>query len=268
MSTDDANRRWTRSMPEAYERHLVPVFFRPFATDLASRAAALRPDAVLELAAGTGALTSALLDAVPTASVVASDLNEAMVTAGSAREPRADWRQADAQKLPFEDGVFDLVLCQFGVMFFPDRPSAYAEVRRVLAPQGRFLFSSWGPLASHGFGAAFQTALEQSMPDGAPSFLEDVPHGYTDPAVVAADLAAAGLALTSTEEVTLEGVAQSAASVATGLLTGTPVSAALQTRDDAQTLQATVTQKMTDRLGNGSVTAPMTATVYLAQHQA
>jgi hypothetical protein len=95
-----------------------------------------------------------------------------------------------------------------------------------------------------------------------------VPHGYTDPAVVAADLAAAGLALTSTEEVTLEGVAQSAASVATGLLTGTPVSAALQARDDVQTLQATVTQKMTDRLGNGSVTAPMTATVYLAQHQA
>ncbi|MEV0480255.1 class I SAM-dependent methyltransferase [Streptomyces sp. NPDC050508] len=68
-------------MPEAYERHLVPVFFRPFAADLAARAAALRPRTILELAAGTGALTSALLAAVPTASVVAPDLNEAMVTA-------------------------------------------------------------------------------------------------------------------------------------------------------------------------------------------
>jgi len=251
-------------MPEAYERHLVPVFFRPFAIDLAARAAALRPRTVLELAAGTGALTSALLTAVPTASVVATDLNEAMVTAGSAREPRADWRQADAQDLPFEDGSFDLVVCQFGVMFFPDRPAAYTEVRRVLTPQGRFLFNSWGPLASHGFGAAFQTALEQSMPEGAPPFLNAVPHGYSDPAVVTADLTAAGLTLATAEEVTLEGVAESAASVATGFLTGTPVSAAVQAREDAQALKAAVTQRMTDRLGTGAVTAPMTATVYTA----
>ncbi|MFI6407323.1 class I SAM-dependent methyltransferase [Streptomyces sp. NPDC050548] len=251
-------------MPEAYERHLVPVFFRPFALDLAARAVALRPRTVLELAAGTGALTSALLTAVPTASVVATDLNEAMVTAGSAREPHADWRQADAQELPFEDGSFDLVVCQFGVMFFPDRPAAYTEVRRVLAPQGRFLFNSWGPLASHGFGAAFQTALERSMPDGAPPFLKDVPHGYADPAVVTADLTAAGLPLAAAEEVTLEGVAESAASVATGFLTGTPVSAAVEAREDAQALRAAVTQKMTDRLGTGRVTAPMTATVYTA----
>jgi len=251
-------------MPEAYERHLVPFSFRPFAIDLAARAAALRPRTVLELAAGTGALTSALLTAVPTASVVATDLNEAMVTAGSAREPRADWRQADAQDLPFEDGSFDLVVCQFGVMFFPDRPAAYTEVRRVLTPQGRFLFNSWGPLASHGFGAAFQTALEQSMPEAAPPFLNAVPHGYSDPAVVTADLTAAGLTLATAEEVTLEGVAESAASVATGFLTGTPVSAAVQAREDAQALQAAVTQRMTDRLGTGAVTAPMTATVYTA----
>jgi SAM-dependent methyltransferase len=254
-------------MPEAYERHLVPVFFRPFAADLAARAAALQPLTVLELAAGTGALTEALLSAVPTASVVATDLNESMVTAGSARVPRADWRQADAQELPFEDGSFDLVLCQFGVMFFPDRAAAYGEVGRVLAPQGQFLFNSWGPLASHGFGAAFQMALEQSMPDGAPSFVNDVPHGYTDPAVVAADLATAGLTLASTVEVTLDGVAESAASVATGFLTGTPVSAALKAREDAQTIQAAVTQKMTALLGSGSVTAPMAATVYTAHHQ-
>ncbi|MHC3469477.1 class I SAM-dependent methyltransferase [Streptomyces sp. 7R007] len=268
MSASDANRRWTRSMPEAYERHLVPVFFRPFATDLAARAAAMRPRRVLELAAGTGALTSALLTALPAASVVATDLNEAMVTAGSAREPRARWRQADAQELPFEDGGFDVVVCQFGVMFFPDRAAAYAEVRRVLTPRGRFLFSSWGPLAAHGFGAAFQAALEECMPGRAPSFLRDVPHGYTDSAVVAADLAAAGLALASAQELTLEGVAPSAASVATGLLTGTPVSAALETHADAPALRAAVIQGMTDRLGTGSVSAPMTATVYTARHPA
>ncbi|MET8978033.1 class I SAM-dependent methyltransferase [Streptomyces sp. NPDC004539] len=252
-------------MPDAYERHLVPVFFRPFAADLAGRAAALRPGRVLELAAGTGALTSALLAALPGASVVATDLNDAMVAAGSAREPGAEWRQADAQRLPFGDGDFDLVVCQFGVMFFPDRPAAYAEVRRVLAPHGHFLFNSWGPLASHGFGAAFQTALEEAMPDGAPSFLDDVPHGYTDPATVTADLTTAGLTPTATEQLTLPGTADSAASVATGLLTGTPVSATVGVRDDAQAIQAAVTRRMTDLLGSGPVTAPMTATVYTAR---
>jgi SAM-dependent methyltransferase len=255
-------------MPEAYERHLVPVLFEPFAADLAARAAAPAPRTVLELAAGTGALTSALLTALPTVSLVATDLNEAMVVAGAAREPRATWRQADAQELPFEDGAFDLVVCQFGVMFFPDRPAAYAEVGRVLTPRGRFLFSSWGPLASHGFDAAFQAALEEAMPGQAPPFLREVPHGYTDPDVVAADLAAAGLTLASAQEVTLDGVAESAASVATGFLTGTPVSAVVQAREDAHALNGAVTRGMTDRLGTGPVTAPMTATVYTAHHPA
>ncbi|MEX3100929.1 class I SAM-dependent methyltransferase [Streptomyces sp. ST1015] len=254
-------------MPDAYERHLVPVFFEPFAEDLAARAAAARPGRILELAAGTGVLTSALLAALPGVPVVATDLNEAMVSAGSAREPRGVWRRADAQRLPFGDGEFDLVVCQFGVMFFPDRPAACAEVRRVLAPGGRFLFNSWGPLASHGFGAAFQAALEEAMPDGAPAFLRDVPHGYTDPAVVAADLAAAGLSPAGAEEVTLHGVAESAASVATGLLTGTPVSAAVDAREDARAIRDAVVRSMTRRLGAGRVTAPMTATVYTAHRE-
>lgn len=255
-------------MPQAYERHLVPVLFRPFAADLAARAAALRPRTVLELAAGTGVLTSALLSAAPAVSVVATDLNEAMVGTGSAREPRARWRQADAQELPFPDNSFDLVVCQFGVMFFPDKTAAFAEVRRVLAPNGRFLFSSWGPLDSHGFDAAFQSALEDSMPEGAPQFLREVPHGYTDPSVIAAELTAAGLVLAAAEEVTLEGEAESAESVALGFLTGTPVSAAVQDRADAQALRAAVSQRMTERLGAGRVTAPMTATVYTAHLQA
>ncbi|MEX3105388.1 class I SAM-dependent methyltransferase [Streptomyces sp. ST1015] len=254
-------------MPDAYERHLVPVFFQPFAEDLAARAATARPGRILELAAGTGALTSALLAALPGVPVVATDLNEAMVSAGSAREPQAVWRQADAQRLPFGDGEFDLVVCQFGVMFFPDRPAAYAEVRRVLEPGGRFLFNSWGPLASHGFGAAFQAALEEAMPDGAPSFLRDVPHGYTDPAAVAADLTAAGLSPAGAEEVTLDGVAESAASVATGFLTGTPVSATVDAREDARAIRDAVVRSMTRRLGAGRVTAPMTATVYTAHRE-
>src|SRR4051794_8068268 len=110
-------------MPEAYEKRLVPTVFGPFAVDLAARVAARAPARVLELAAGTGALTRELARAVPQAEVTATDLNDAMVDFGRARVPGATWRQADAMRLPFDDGSFDVVACQFGVMFLPDKPA-------------------------------------------------------------------------------------------------------------------------------------------------
>ncbi|WP_371619539.1 class I SAM-dependent methyltransferase [Streptomyces sp. NBC_00454] len=250
-------------MPAAYEQYLVPVLFRPFAEDLAARAAPLQPRRILELAAGTGALTSLLLSAVPSAEVTATDLNEAMVAFGSSRAPGAVWRQADAQRLPFPDGSFDLVVCQFGVMFFPDRVAAFAEARRVLAPGGRFLFNTWGPIGTHAFDAAVQAGLEQAFPVDPPRFLPTVPHGYADPAVVAADLVAAGFGVEEEQELTLDGRAASAADVAIGFLTGTPVRAAVEERGDGPTVRATVIEEMTARLGAGPVVAPMTAYVFL-----
>ncbi|MFF1558658.1 class I SAM-dependent methyltransferase [Streptomyces sp. NPDC058279] len=249
-------------MPAAYERYLAPVVFRPFAEDLAARAAALRPRRVLELAAGTGVLTSELLAAAPSAEVTATDLNEAMVAFGSSRAPGAGWRQADAQRLPFPEGGFDLVVCQFGVMFFPDRVAAYVEARRVLAPGGRFLFNTWGPLGTHAFDAAVQAGLERAFPVDPPRFLPTVPHGYADPAVVAAELAAAGFAVEEEQELTLEGRAASASDVAIGFLTGTPVRAAVAERGDGPAVRATVIDETTARLGPGPVAAPMTAYVF------
>ncbi|MEU3499166.1 class I SAM-dependent methyltransferase [Kitasatospora cineracea] len=269
MSGIPADRRWSPSMPEAYERYLVPVLFRPFAVDLAARAAASDPRRVLELAAGTGALTSCLLAALPGAEVVATDLNESMAEFGRARVPGARWRQADAQQLPFEDGSFDLVVCQFGAMFFPDRPAAFAEVRRVLVPGGRFLFSTWGPLSGHGFDSATQAGLDRAFPTDPPDFLRTLPHGYHDPALVSADLAAGGLEPTGHRPLTLEGTAESAAAVATGFLTGTPLRAAVEARGgspDDPALHAALTAELTARLGAGRVTAPMTAHLFEARH--
>ncbi|MFC9396821.1 class I SAM-dependent methyltransferase [Streptomyces sp. NPDC057027] len=260
----NADRRWSESMPVAYEQYLVPVVFRPFAEDLSARAAALHPRRVLELAAGTGVLTSTLLAAAPSAEVTATDLNEAMVTFGSTRAPRAVWRQADAQRLPFPDGGFDLVVCQFGVMFFPDRVEAFTEVRRMLAPGGRFLFNTWGPLGTHAFEVALQAGLERAFPVDPPRFFQTVPHGYADPAVVAADLAAAGFAVEDEQELTLQGRAASTADLATGYLAGTPVRAAVEESGDGPAVRATVVEEMTARLGPGPVTAPMTAYVFRA----
>ncbi|MFF4035143.1 class I SAM-dependent methyltransferase [Streptomyces sviceus] len=250
-------------MPGAYEQYLVPVIFRPFAEDLAARAAALNPGRVLELAAGTGVLTSRLLAAAPSVEVTATDLNEAMVVLGATRAPGAVWRQADAQQLPFPAGGFDLVVCQFGVMFFPDRVEAFGEINRVLAPGGRFLFNTWAPLETHGFEVALQAGLERAFPVDPPRFFPTVPHGYSDPAVVAADLAAAGFAVEDEQEVTLQGRAASTADLATGYLTGTPVRAAVEERGDGPAVRATVIEEMTTRLGPGPVTAPMTAYVFL-----
>lgn len=260
----NADRRWSESMPAAYEQYLVPVVFRPFAEDLTARAAALHPRRILELAAGTGVLTANLLAAAPSAEVTATDLNEAMVAFGSTRAPGAVWRQADAQRLPFPDGGFDLVVCQFGVMFFPDRIEAFTEVRRVLAPGGRFLFNTWGPLGTHGFEVALQAGLEKAFPVDPPRFFQTVPHGYADPAVVAADLATAGFAVEDEQELTLQSRAASTADLAIGYLTGTPVRADLEKRGDGPAVRATVIEEMTTRLGPGPVTAPMTAYVFRA----
>ncbi|MFF4806022.1 class I SAM-dependent methyltransferase [Streptomyces sp. NPDC001351] len=260
----NADQRWSESMSAAYEQYLVPVVFRPFAEDLTARAAALRPRRVLELAAGTGVLTSNLLAAAPSAEVTATDLNETMVAFGSARAPGAEWRQADAQRLPFPDGGFDLVVCQFGVMFFPDRVAAFTEVRRVLAAGGRFLFNTWGPLGTHGFEVALQAGLERAFPADPPRFFPTVPHGYADPAVVVADLTAAGFAVEEEQELTLQGRAGSTADLATGYLTGTPVRAAVEERGDGPAVRATVIEEMTARLGPGPITAPMTAYVFRA----
>ncbi len=150
-------------------------------------------------------LTANLLAVAPSAEVTATDLNEAMVVFGSPRAPGAVWRQADAQRLPFPDGGFDLVVCQFGVMFFPDRVAAFTEVRRVLAPGGRILFNTWGPLGTHAFQVALQAGLERAFLVDPPRFFPTVPHGYADPAVVVGDLAAAGFAVEEEQELTLQG---------------------------------------------------------------
>ncbi|MFJ6649920.1 class I SAM-dependent methyltransferase [Streptomyces sp. NPDC091290] len=251
-------------MPAAYEQYLVPVVFRPFAEDMAARAAALSPRRVLELASGTGALTARLLAAMPSAHVTATDLNEAMVAFGSERAPGAVWRQADAQRLPFPDGSFELVVCQFGVMFFPDRITAFSEVGRVLAPGGRFLFNTWGPLEAHAFEVALQAGLERAFPVDPPEFFRAVPHGYADPAVVTADLTAAGFAVEDEQELTLPGRAASTADLATGYLTGTPVRAAVEAHRDGPAVRAAVLEEMTARLGPGPVNATMTAYVFRA----
>jgi SAM-dependent methyltransferase len=261
----EQDRQWVGSMPEAYDRWLAPSVFRPFAQDLARRAARFAPRRVLEIAAGTGVLTNELLTALPAADVTATDLNAAMVGFGSRQAPGAEWRQADALDLPFGDGRFDLVACQFGVMFFPDKPAAFAEVRRVLAPGGALLFTTWGDVGKHGFAAALVAGIERAYPGDPPTFVATVPHGYFNLDQVVADLAAGGMGDLSTKVVTLDGHAASAADVAAGFCAGTPLRMEMVARGDLAEGTKAIAAEMTARLGDGPVAAPMTAYVVEAR---
>jgi SAM-dependent methyltransferase len=261
---DATDRLWVGSMPEAYERWLGPTVFQPFAADLARRVAARKPRRVLELAAGTGVLTRELLDSVAGAEVTATDLNEAMVEYGPGLAPGADWRQADALQLPFDDGQFDAVVCQFGVMFFPDRPAAFGEARRMLAPGGAFLFNTWDTVDTHEFAVALMAGLEEAFPNDPPTFIGAVPHGYADVDAVIGDLGRGGLEPLTVETVTLEGRAASAGDIATGFCTGTPLRPAIEARGDLPATTALVARAMESRLGAGPVTGRMSAHVIQA----
>jgi len=252
-------------MSTAYDEHLVPAVFRPYADDLADRVARHRPRDVLELAAGTGVLTAAMLARLPEARVTATDLNVAMVDVGSARVPAARWQQADAMQLPFDDASFDLVACQFGVMFFPDRPAAYGEVARVLRPGGHFVFNCWGPLATHEVEVAVLAALAESFPDDPPSFLARVPHGYHDAEIVTADLAAAGFGGLHIETVELDCTGKTAADLARGYCRGTPLRPEIEARGDLEAATGVVAAALERRFGSGEVVGRMAALVVEAQ---
>ena len=141
----DMDVRFTGSVPANYERYLVPLLFRPYAEELARRAKALQPSRILETAAGTGVVTAALAEALSDAEIVATDLNQAMLDVAATRVSAGGvtFQQADALALPFENSSFDLVVCQFGIMFYPDKVQGNAEARRVLRDGGHYLLAIW-----------------------------------------------------------------------------------------------------------------------------
>jgi ubiquinone/menaquinone biosynthesis C-methylase UbiE len=227
MNTTDAV--FAGSIPALYDRYLGPLLFAPYAADLAARAAALEPRRILETAAGTGIVTEALAKALPDAEIVATDLNQAMldVAAGRVRAGNVRFQAADAQSLPFPDAGFDLVVSQFGVMFFPDRVGAYREAKRVLGPGGAFLFNAWDSVEENPVSAAVAGALEARFPPDAQSFFRRVPFGYHDKARIEADLRAAGFAEVAIE--TVRPVSRvSAPDAAIGLCQGTPLRAEIE----------------------------------------
>ncbi|HEX8222565.1 MAG TPA: class I SAM-dependent methyltransferase [Allosphingosinicella sp.] len=228
------------SIPEFYHRCLGPFLFEPYAEDLALRAQAVGARRILETAAGTGIVTAALARALPEAEIVATDLNPDMlrVAAGNLDSPLVTFAPADAQSLPFADAGFDLVVCQFGAMFFPDRIAAYREARRVLAPGGALLFNVWDRLEANPASQAVAEAVAALFPDDPPGFLARVPFGYHDRARIESDLTAAGFAAVAVETVAKRSRG-SAGDLAPGLCQGSPLRAEIEARAPDRLAEAT-----------------------------
>ncbi len=266
---EEADKRFAGSMPELYDRYLGPLIFAPYASDLAARVARLAPQRLLETAAGTGIATRALARALPeTVAIVATDLNQSMVDFGAA-QARADnvtWRQADALALPFDDGAFDVVACQFGAMFFPDKRVGFREALRVLKPDGCLVFNVWDRIEDNEMARIVTDAVAALFPADPPRFLARTPHGYHGIAAIRDDLALAGFGRVDIETVEKRARAPSHRDPAIGFCQGTPLRNEIEARDPARLAEATeaAAAALASRFGPGPVDGKIQAHVIAA----
>lgn len=258
------------SIPENYNHYMVPLIFEPFAADLAQRAASLSPGAVLETAAGTGVVTRALAPKLSSgARYVVTDLNQPMLDYAASQQgldDRLEWRQADALALPFENAAFDLVCCQFGAMFFPNRISGYREAKRVLRPGGHFLFNVWDRIEENVFADDVTNALATMFPDDPPRFLARTPHGYHDKALIRAELEEAGFSHVVIETKAEESRASSPRIPAIAYCQGTVLRSEIEARAPGKLGVATdlAASAIADRHGESEVAARIQAHVIMA----
>lgn len=261
---------FTGSVPGLYDDNMVPVLFTPYAEDMAGRLAGLGSGELLETAAGTGVLTRSLIARLPAAvKVTATDLNQPMLDLGRQRliSDRVTWKQADAGALPFAEGRFDAVVCQFGAMFFPDRRKAYGEALRVLKPGKRFHLSVWDRLAENELSAVAMEALAATFPVDPPSFIARLPHGYHDIGAIRADLTAAGFGDIDIETVALQSRAASARQPALGICQGSPMRGEIEARAPGRLDEVTdrVAAALRERFGDGPIAGKMQAHVVVAR---
>jgi len=271
MSSSDIDKVFTGSIPKLYETHLVPLIFEPYAADLANRLASRSLTRVLEIAAGTGVVTRTLASVLPErVSIVATDLNQPMLDHASALGTKrpVEWRQADAMRLPFRDGTFDAVVCQFGVMFFPEKSKAFSEARRVLSAGGVFIFNVWDWIKENEFADTVITALEALFPNDPPRFLARTPHGYYDRPTIERDLADGGF--TASPEITTVAArsrAKSSRIPAIAYCQGTPLRNEIEARDASRLGEATdiAAEAIARRFGREAVDGKIQAHIVIVE---
>ena len=258
------------SVATVYESHMVPMLFTPYGAEVAARVAALAPRDVLEVAAGTGAVTVELLRRLGAdAIVIATDLNQAMLDVAAAKIPdrRLRLQACDALQLPFPESSFDAVVCQFGAMFFPDKLAAYRQAQRVLRNGGTYFLSVWDDLESNPIAAVVHETVVALYPANPPQFFRLLPHGYNDVPVITATLASAGFGTVRSERLTLPCLSASAQEAAVAMCQGTPLRTEIEQRDPGGLDHVTqeVALALGRAFGKGPVQSTMRAILFEAQ---
>lgn len=266
MTTSDTV--FTGSIPSIYDSCMVPMLFEPYARVVAERAKSLQPRRILETAAGTGAVTAALHAALPDAEIVATDLNQPMLDVAAARigSNKVSFVAADALQLPFDDSNFDLVVCQFGIMFFPDKVAANAEARRVLRDGGNYLLVIWDSIDLNLATKVAGAAVAKLFPEDDGAFYERIPFRYHDVAQIEHDLLAAGFDDIELETVERLSRAPSAADAAKGLCQGSPMRSEIEKYGPDALERATeaAANALQQFEGPDGLEAPMSAHVLVA----
>jgi SAM-dependent methyltransferase len=266
----DRNEAFVGTIPPIYDRYLGPLFFQPYADDLAARLA-LEPDMrILEVACGTGLVTRRLLERLGgRGSILATDLNEPMLAYGRSQLPDTAglaWRQADALALPVPDRAFDAVVCGFGLLLFADKVAAIHEAFRVLRTGGTYLFNAWGPLADNPVPRIAHETVATFFPADPPQFYT-VPFSCRDPAPICGWLTAAGFVGVTWTVLGKTGTSPSAADAAIGLIEGNPIGLAIAERraDAAPEIERAVAARIAVEVGDRPVRAPLSAVVFSAR---
>ena len=266
----DEHAHFAGSIPAAYDRYLGHVLFQPYAGDLAARLQVPENGVVLELACGTGIVTRELRNRLPaTVKLIATDLNEPMFQHASAKFAQGEaveWQQADACSLPFDDGIFDAVVCQFGIMFVPDKALAAREAHRVLKPGGVFLFNVWDAIEHNELCRIAHETIASYFDEDPPTFYK-VPFGYHDHAEIRRVMADADFRDVRIDVVEKVSGASRAEDTATGLVQGNPVSVAIGERDPSlfPVITQAIASALKSRFGAGDVRAPLRAIVVQAR---
>ena len=262
MAISDA--KFVGSIPEKYDAHLGPMLFEPYAADFIRRVTFPPECRALEMACGTGILTRKILAALPAdGHLTATDLNPPMLDKARSRvgsDPRLEWRSADATQLPFPDASFDLVACQFGVMFFPDKLAALREVLRVLKPGGRLAFSVWDSVGRNHYVEVAEATVARFFPGNPPTFF-DIPFGYHDRKAIRSAMDQAGFKNVQLEEIALEGTSPSASDAAVGLVEGCPLIVGIQERgvSDPRPIVKAVANDLAAKFGDSPMRFEMSA---------
>lgn len=251
------------SIPANYDRYLGPLLFEPYALDIASRVGTNHVNPVLEVACGTGRVTNHLKKQI-TGSVVATDINPDMIAVAKSQVPHADieWRTADMQALPFEDATFDTVVCQFGIMFVPDKAQAFKEVLRVLRPGGRFIFNTWDRIENNGVPSVANKVVTEFF-NGAPPMFYSIPFSMFKPDELRNLPIQNGFSSVDVRLVKKVGRSNTSMDAARGMVEGSPIINEIRTKDPASidTILELISREVASRFNDKPVISPLQAWV-------